>query len=83
MVWNMKYLFAIGIFVAFAAVMFGAGMAVGNARCRVRVAATENEYRNIVAMKLNNIQRNVYEESVHRGVGDIRRILHQKYTIAM
>ena len=54
------------------------GVHVGNVRCGERVANANSEQ-----ILLNTtIMGQANETAVHTGVRDIRRILHEKYTIA-
>ena len=54
------------------------GMRVGREKCRVEVASQS------VAIQSQTIKimGDVNAETFNRGVGDIRRVLHEKYTIA-
>ena len=57
---------------------FWVGTIVGRVRCNLAVtqAASENIIENVKQLR-------IYDEKVIRtSVGDIRRILHEKYTIA-
>ena len=67
--------------VAIAAAIFLAyitGVYVGNVRCNARIA-NDNVARMIINTK---IMGKTNDAVLHTGVGDIRRILHEKYTIA-
>ena len=57
---------------------FATGVAVGRARCNARVAV--NSYEHIV----QNVKQSgdINETVLHTNLGDIRRILREKYTIA-
>ena len=55
-----------------------AGWRVANERCRAQInAGTLAQQTELV-----NLQGGLDVEVLNRGVGDIRRILHKKYTIA-
>ena len=69
------------IFMAVCAAMFFsyvAGMRVGREKCRVDVASQTGA----IQSQAIKIMGDVNAETFNRGVGDIRRILHEKYTIA-
>ncbi len=55
---------------------------VGDAECRARVAAQNADAAVAAQMVVIQKQRRADEAAVNTAVGDIRRILREKYTIA-
>ena len=73
----MKF-YLIGAVVALVAGAYFAGGRVAHERCRAAAANTATE----IAINSANITRIANEKTFNTGLRDIRRILHQKYTIA-
>lgn len=70
------YLFAVTT--AFFLFAFGCGVRIGALRCARDTAQRAITQQN----QTNKTQVTIYEKTMHTGVRDIRRILHEKYTIA-
>lgn len=72
------YLF---IFVAGVTAIFfsyAAGMRVGREKCRTDVVGQASA----IQSQIIKIKGDINAETFNRGVADIRRVLHEKYTIA-
>lgn len=74
---NMKHYLIVAVVMIVAGAYFF-GTRIGRMRCAIDSArAQSGEITNII-----DIKRNTDEKVFNTGVGDIRRILHAKYTIA-
>lgn len=74
-VMNKIYIFA--LFCALCTVFYFYGMNVGKSKCEIK-----NVQQQINQVKTNKQQERIINEKVYKtGVGDIRRILHNEYTI--
>lgn len=74
---NMKKYLVLAV-VAIVAAAYFFGLRIGRMQCAVNsMRAQSNEIINI-----SDIKRNTDEKTFNTGVGDIRRVLHAKYTIA-
>lgn len=74
-VMNKIYIFA--LFCALCAVFYFYGMNVGKSKCEIK-----NVQQQINQVKTNKQQERIINEKVYKtGVDDIRRILHNEYTI--
>ncbi len=74
----MRYIYyaaLIGVAIFFAYLI---GVYVGNMKCDVRIANANANEMIFNTKQMGNINETVF----HTSVGDIRRILHEKYTIA-
>ena len=71
-------LYLIGLVCAIICGAYFYGQSVGNSKCKI-----QNFQNQINLIKQDNQQQRVINDKVYKtGVGDIRRILHDKYTIA-
>lgn len=71
-------LYVVIAFGAVCAVFYFYGQSVGNSKCKI-----QNFQEQIKETENNNKQQRIINDTVYKtGVGDIRSILHDKYTIA-
>ncbi|MBR5903933.1 MAG: hypothetical protein IKZ49_00170 [Alphaproteobacteria bacterium] len=74
----MTRLYLIGLICTIIIGAYFYGMHVGNSKCKI-----QNFQNEIILMKENSNQERIINDKVYKtGVGDIRRILHDKYSIA-
>ena len=69
----------------FCAILYGAyfyGINITKAKCQARIATENLQTFQYFQQQNNTIKRNNHEIVYKTGVGDIRRILRDKYTIA-
>lgn len=74
----MNKLYFCGAAVAIAAALYFCGRGVGAARCRADTVAQSLQTQAQIIKKTEKINETV----LRTGLGDIRRIMHEKYTIA-
>jgi len=74
----MRYAYLFAIFIAVLFLVYQAGMAQGRQKCRADSATVALRARTESAKQ----QERINAETFNRGLGDIRRVLRTKYTIA-
>ena len=74
----MNKLWFCGLGAAISAALYFCGRGVGTARCRMDMAVQSAQTQIQIIKRVEQINENVYRTNL----GDIRRIMREKYTIA-